>query len=177
MSSRPINVRAFKKEITLVREIYNSAWEKNWGFVPWTKEEMTDLAKNLKPLIVPELVQIGFFKDEPIGFLLALPDYNEIIKKIGRKLFPFGFIKFIMLKKKIKNLRVLALGVKKEYQNKGIGALMYYNSIREAMKKNYKECESSWILEENKETLKIAKMFGGKIYKKYRVYEKNLHKL
>ncbi len=174
LSCRPINKKKFSKEVNLVREIYNMAWEKNWGFVPWTDEELSDLAKNLKPLVVEELVQIGFFKDDPAGFLLALPDYNEVFRKTGRKLFPFGWIKFLVYSKKIKNLRLMAMGVKKNYQNKGVGALMYYNSLLAALEKGYGECEFSWILEDNLDTVKIARMMGGEVYKKYRVYGKNL---
>ncbi len=174
LSCRAINKKDFSREVNLVRDIYNSAWEKNWGFVPWTDEELTDLAKNLKPLVLDELMQIGFFEDDPAGFLLALPDYNEVFSKTGRKLFPLGWLKFLMHRKKIKNLRLMAMGVKRQYQNKGVGALMYYNSLLAAIEKGYRECEFSWILEDNQDTVKIARMMGGKIYKKYRVYGKDL---
>ncbi|MGM0441466.1 MAG: hypothetical protein ACQEQC_03495 [Elusimicrobiota bacterium] len=174
LRSRPINLKDFENEVKRVREIYNAAWEKNWGFVPWTKEEIEDLAQMLKPLVVEELLQIGFWKEQPVGFLLALPDYNEVIKRTGRSLFPFGWLKFLYYRNKINNLRLLAMGVKKEFQNKGVGPLMYYNSLVQAMKLGYEECEFSWILEDNEDTIKIGKMMGAKIYKKYRIYRKNL---
>ncbi|MFW6134014.1 MAG: N-acetyltransferase [Elusimicrobiota bacterium] len=174
MYSRSANLKKFDLEVKNVREVYNQAWEKNWGFVPWTENEIKDLAKQLKPLVIPELLQIGFCGEEPIGFSLALPDYNQAVKKVGRKLLPFGWLKFLYYKNKIKDLRLLAMGVKKQYQNKGIGPIMYYNSLVEAMKKGYRECEYSWILEDNIETIKIGKMMGGEIYKTYRIYEKEL---
>ncbi len=174
LNSRPVNKKDFEREVKRVREVYNSAWEKNWGFVPWTSKEIDDLAQQLKPLVIEELLQIGFWKDTPVGFLLALPDYNEVIKKIGPKLFPFGWLKFLWYKNKIQNLRLMAMGVKKEFQNKGVGPLMYYNSLVQAMKLGYKECEFSWILEDNKDTIKIGEMMGAKIYKKYRIYKRNL---
>jgi len=172
--SRPLNKKDFKGEVEKIRSIYNKAWEKNWGFVPWTEDELNDMAKQLKPLVVPGLAQIGFDGNKPIGFLLALPDYNEVIKKIGRKLFPLGWLKFILLKNKINNLRLMAMGVKHEYQNKGIGAVMYYNSLLEAGRLGFKECEFSWILEDNLDTIKIGQMMGGEVYKKYRIFEKCL---
>ncbi|MEA3507162.1 MAG: GNAT family N-acetyltransferase [Elusimicrobiota bacterium] len=174
LSSRTINTKNFKEEVSIIKDIYNSAWIKNWGFVPWTEAELNDLAKQLKPLVVEELVHIGFWKDEPIGFLFALPDYNEIIRDIGHSLFPFGWVKFLTAAKKIKNLRLLALGVKREYHNKGVGTLMYYHSLENALRMGYRECEFSWILEDNTETLKIGRMMGGKIYKTYRIYGRNL---
>ncbi len=174
LSCRPINMKKFKPEVGLIKEIYNSGWERNWGFVPWTDEEISDLAKNLKSLVIDELVQIAFVNNDPAGFLLALPDYNEVIKKIGRKLLPLGWFKFILNKNKIKNLRLMAMGVKRKYHGSGAAAFMYYNSLLASLKRNYRECEFSWILEDNEETKKIARMMGGKIYKKYRVYKRNL---
>ncbi len=161
LNSRIINTKNFKDEVRIVKDIYNSAWVKNWGFVPWTEAELDDLAKQLKPLVVDKLVHIGFWEDKPVGFILALPDYNEIIKDIGHSLFPFGWAKFLTAKKKIKNLRVLVLGVKREYQNKGIGPLLYYHTLVNVLNIGYKECEFSWILEDNTETLKISRMLGG----------------
>ncbi len=174
MSTRPIKMKEFKTEVEHIKDIYNSAWEKNWGFVPWTDAELNDVAKNLKALVVEDLVQMGCSEDKPIAFLMALPDYNEIIKKIGRSLLPLGWLKFIMLKKNIKNLRLLAMGVSKDYQNKGIGALMYYNALQVARSRGFAECEFSWILEDNIETLRIGQLMGAEVYKKYRIYQKNL---
>ncbi|MGM0567720.1 MAG: hypothetical protein ACQESB_00725 [Elusimicrobiota bacterium] len=174
LNCRPINKKKFKEEVNLIRNIYNSAWEKNWAFVPWTDAEIEYIAKQLKMLVVEDLAQIAFFDDDPAGFLLALPDYNEVIKKTGRKLFPFNWIKFILKKNDIKNLRLMAMGVKKKYQNKGAGAFMYYKSLLAAIEKGYQECEFSWVLEDNYDTIKIGRMMGGSIYKKYRVFGKDL---
>ncbi|MDA3793163.1 MAG: GNAT family N-acetyltransferase [Elusimicrobia bacterium] len=170
LNSRSIDIKNFKEEVNIIKDIYNNAWVKNWGFVPWTDAELNDIAKQLKPLVVKELVHIGCWEDKPIGFLMALPDYNEIIKEIGHSLFPFGWTKFLRAKKKIKNLRLMAMGVKRKYHNKGIGTLMYYNALVNTLKMGYKECEFSWILEDNTETLKIGRMMGAKIYKTYRIY-------
>jgi len=174
MKSRPADMRKFKDEVEIIRKIYNNAWEKNWGFVPWTDNELNDTAKNLKPLMIGEFIQIGCYNDEPIGFLLAFPDYNEVIKEIGRSLLPFGWLKFMLSKTRIKTGRLLAMGVAKEYENKGIGALMYYNALQVGLRRKWKECEFSWILEDNIKTIRIGEMMGGEIYKKYRIFEKKL---
>jgi len=174
LRSRPIDKKRFAEEVKLIRGIYNSAWEKNWGFVPWTDEEIDDLAAQMKGLVIPGLIQIGFEGDTPAGFLLALPDYNEVIKRTGRRMFPLGWAKFLYHRNRIKNLRLMAMGVVREYRNKGIGPIMYYNSLRAALEKGFRECEFSWILEDNRETLKVAAMMGGEVYKRYRVYKKDL---
>jgi GNAT superfamily N-acetyltransferase len=173
-SCRPLDKKNFYSDVENIRSIYNRAWEKNWGFVPWTDAQLNDMAKQLKPLVVPELTPIAFHQNDPIGFLLAIPDYNEIIKKIGRHLFPTGWIKFLRLKGSIQNLRLMAMGVVKEFQNKGAGALLYYNALMAARENGYKECEYSWILEDNYDTLRIARMMGAEVYKTYRIYDKPL---
>ncbi|MFC2062056.1 GNAT family N-acetyltransferase [Elusimicrobiota bacterium] len=174
LSCRYINLKSFNEEVESIRDIYNNAWEKNWGFVPWTDEELDDMAKQLKPLVVDDLVQIGCWEGKPVGFLLTLPDYNEIIKEIGRRLLPLGWLKFLLKKNKIMNLRLLAMGVNKEFQQKGVGALMYYNALMACRRIGYKECEFSWILEDNYDTIRIADLMGGKVYKKYRIYQKDI---
>jgi GNAT superfamily N-acetyltransferase len=174
LSARPINLKDFRGEVENIKEIYNNAWVKNWGFVPWTDAQLEDIAGQLKPLVVPELVWIGCWEDKPIGFLMVLPDYNMAIKEIGRKLLPFGWIKFLQAKKKLRESRLMAMGVMSEYQNKGIGALMYYNALETHRQKGYTSTEFSWILEDNVETLRIGDLMGASVYKKYRVYQKSL---
>lgn len=174
MTCRNIDLGDFKKEVEHVKSIYNDAWFKNWGFVPWTDGQMDDMAKQLRPLAVKELIEIGCVGGKPVGFLLSLPDYNFIIKNIGRKLLPFGWLRFITDKKKIRNIRLMAMGVVKEYQNRGVGALMYYNALIDAKKMGYTGCEFSWILEDNTETLRIGEMMGGRVYRTYRVYSRHI---
>ena len=89
---RPIDLRRFDEELKIVKEIYNRAWSKNWGFVPLTEAEIDDLAKNLKPLVVPNLVLFGYWEDEPVGFSVSLPDYNQVLKRLNGKLGPLGIL-------------------------------------------------------------------------------------
>jgi len=171
---RPINLKDFKNEVKIVLDIYNSAWEKNWGFVPMTREEIEDMGKRLKPLIDPGLLQIAFYDNDPSGFLMALPDYNQVIKMVNGKLTPIGIFKLLYYSPRIRTLRLLTLGIKEKYRKMGIDVLLYWNSLNYALNKGYKWCEFSWILEDNTLTNRAAKMMGGMLYKKYRIFEKEI---
>jgi hypothetical protein len=168
---RPINLKKFAEELGKIKQIYNSAWSKNWGFVPMTDGEIESMAERLKPLVVPEILQIAEFDGKPAGFLMAVPDYNQVMKRINGKLNLSGIVKFLWYKNKIDALRLITLGVCPEYRKKGIDGLLYLESLKGAMKKGYKFCEFSWVLEENILTQRAAEFMGGKLYKKYRIYE------
>ncbi len=168
---RPINLKIFAEELGKIKQIYNSAWSKNWGFVPMTDGEIESMAERLKPLVVPEILQIAEFDGKPAGFIMAIPDYNQVMKRINGKLNLSGIIKFLWYKNKIDAIRLVTLGVCPEYRKKGIDGLLYLEALKGAMKKGYKYCESSWILEENILTQRAAEFMGGKLYKKYRIYD------
>ncbi len=171
---REVDLKRYKSEIKFIYEIYNNAWEKNWGFVPWTEEEFYAQCERLKSLIVPELVLLAFIKDKPVGMLIAVPDYNFVLKELNGKLGPVEIIKFLCLKHKIKMVRVMVMGVVKEYRKHGIEAVMYKKVIENGVKLGYIKAELSWIIEDNIMMCRAAEMLGGRIYKKYRVYEKEL---
>lgn len=171
---RPVNLKNFNKEISYAVEIYNKAWEKNWGFVPWTEKEFVSQALRLKPLLKPEFVLFAFIKNEPVGMIISVPNYNEVLKRLNGRLGPVEILKFLYYKNKIKSLRIMIMGVKKEYRNRGIEVLMYYKTMLEALKQGYEWGELSWILEDNLMMNHAAEALGGVVYKKYRVYEKNL---
>ncbi len=161
----------FKKELEDIIEVYNSAWEKNWGFVPWTREEFENIAKDLVYLADPNIIMLAYDKDKIIGMLVAVPDYNYVFKKMNGKIFPFGIFKFLYYRRKIQDLRLMIMGVKKEYRHKGIEAYMALEALINSVKGGYKNCELSWILDDNIMTQRTAEMMGGTIYKKYAVYE------
>jgi len=168
---RPINLRHFDEELKIVKEIYNHAWSRNWGFVPLTDEEMNDLAKNLKPLVVPDLVLFAYWGDEPIGFSVSLPDYNEVLKHLNGKVGLLGIFKFFYYSKKIKTLRVMLLGIKQAFRKKGVEGLLYLETSKRGFKKGYPQAECSWILENNPLMQHGIEAMGGKRYKTYRIYE------
>lgn len=169
---RSVNLKNFKKEISYAVEIYNAAWEKNWGFVPWTEKEFVSQALRLKPLLKPEFVLFAFINDEPVGMIISVPNYNEVLKKLNGRLGPIEILKFLYYRNKIKSLRTMIMGVKKEYRNRGIEVVMYYKTMLEGLKQGYEWGELSWILEDNTMMTRAAEALGGVVYKKYRVYEK-----
>jgi len=168
---RPINLRHFNEELKIVKEIYNHAWSRNWGFVPLTDEEINDLAKNLKPLVVPDLVLFAYLGKEPVGFSVSIPDYNEVLKHLNGKVGLLGALKFLYYSRKIKTIRVMLLGVNQAFRKKGIEGLLYLETCKRGVKKGYPKAECSWILENNPLMQHGIEAMGGKRYKTYRVYE------
>jgi hypothetical protein len=168
---RPIELRHFDEELKIVKEIYNQAWSKNWGFVPMTDEELNLTAKELKPLVVSELILFAYWGKNPIAFSVSLPDYYEVLKHLNGKIGLLGAIKFLYYSKKINKIRVMLLGVKHDFQKKGVEGLLYIETFKRGNKKGYHRAECSWILEENILMQHGIEAMGGKRYKTYRIYE------
>ena len=168
---RKINLKDFDKEINILHEIYNKAWEKNWGFVPMTKEEFIHVGKMLKAIVDTDLVYIAESEGKPVAFSLTFPDFNEVFIKMNGRLFPFGVIKFLLNKNKIKGIRVFAMGIIKEFQKKGIEAVFIRNTILEAIGKGYQKADISWVLEDNLPMVQTAVNLGADQYKTYRLYD------
>lgn len=172
---RPVNLRKMKDEIQIVRDIYNQAWKKNWGFIPLTEEEFAAAGKDLKMIIDPKYAHVAEIKGKAVAFSIGLPNINEILKDMNGKLFPFGFLKLLFKKNKVRGLRTALMGVKPEYQGKGIDALLHQRSIQNGLEDGIKqESELSWILETNTEMIRVAERIGGTLDKTYRMYSKAL---
>ena len=171
---RPIDLRRLGEELKIVKDIYNQAWSKNWGFVPLTDEEINLLAKELKSLVVSDLVLFAYWGEEPIGFSVSLPDYNVVLKHLNGKLGLLGLLKFFYYSKKINKIRVILLGVRHDFQKRGVEGLLYFETFRNGTKKGYHRAECSWILEENVLMQHGIEAMGGKRYKTYRIYEMGL---
>jgi GNAT superfamily N-acetyltransferase len=174
LTVRPANMRQFQQEVEAVKQIYNSAWGHNWGFVPMTDAETESLAKRLQPLIVPELMIMAEVNGKPAAFFVAVPDYNQVLGKMNGALGPVGIAKFLWYSRKINAIRVMAMGVSEEFRKKGIEGLLYLESFKAAVKKGYERAEFSWILEDNILMQRGCELMGGKLYKKYRIYEKKI---
>ena len=173
-SIRPIRLTEFNKELEKMWDVYNSSWDANWGFVPMSREEFKYSANEMKSFIQPEFCFIAEVNGEPAGFSLTLPNINEVLKKMNGSIFPFGWARFLWGKSNIKLYRVVALGVKKKYRGLGIDAELYYEIYQNFLEKEIKWCDMSWVLEDNKEILKSLKRIGGTIYKRHRIYERNI---
>jgi len=168
---RRLNMKDFGGEIRRVKEIYNSSWSRNWGFVPMTDEEIAHMAQQLKKIVDPDIVLFAEVEGQPIGFFMALPDFNQTLKRINGKLFPFGFFKLLWYSRKIDGVRVLTMGVIPEYQNKGIAAMFAVKAFYTGIDKGYVWGEMSWVLEDNTLMIRALERIGAKVYKKYRIYE------
>jgi len=174
MTARPVNMEFFDDEMRIFKGIYDSAWEKNWGHIPMTDEEIEHLAKKLKPVIVPELALIAEINGEPVGFMMFLPDVNQVLKKLKGHLLPFGIFKALWLSGKIKDARLLLLGIKKGARKRGVDSLLFIEGLKALHKKGYKRMELSWVLEDNYPVQRIIEAINGRLYKKYRIYEANI---
>jgi hypothetical protein len=171
---RNINFKNITSDIKVIKHIYNNAWSKNWGFVPMTDEEFDYMASDMKKVVDPDLALIAEIDGQPAGFSLALPDYNQIIKKCNGRLFPFGFLHFLFGKSAIKTVRLLTIGVVHQYRQKGLDVIFYMESIKRTFNKGYRGGELSWILEDNIMMNRILESIGAKVYKRYRIYERSI---
>ncbi|HQO76147.1 MAG TPA: hypothetical protein PLB50_05650 [Candidatus Saccharicenans sp.] len=171
---RTANLRKVQQETKKIAYIYNQAWAKNWGFVPWTDNEMKFMGKSLKAFADPDLVIFAMHNGQEVGFAFGLPNYNEITKSLNGRLFPFGIFKFMLNRRKITGMRALVFGVLPRYQRTGLSYLLYDELETRAKAKGYKWAETSWQLEDNEAINRFTASIGGRIYKKYRIYEKRI---
>lgn len=168
-------MKNFKHEVDQLLLVYNAAWDKNLGFVPMTEAEFRYLAKDLKMILDKDFCLVAEHEGKMVGFGLAIPDINQLLIKIKKgRLLPTGIFKLLFGKKKIDYVRVLALGVIEPYRKLGIEACFYARIIEKAKEKNIRGGEASWILEDNEMMNKGLEHLNAKVYKRYRVLEKNL---
>jgi len=168
-------VKNIDKAIDEVKDVYNAAWEKNWGFVPMTAEEMDDLAKALKPMLKPDYLYFAHYEGKPAGFVLLLPDFNIALKKVNGKLGPLNIIPFLYnFTFKLNRGRLLTLGVKKEFRGKGIELILIKQAFAAARKMGWEYGEMSWTLEDNALINSPIEALGLELYRKYRVFEKKI---
>lgn len=171
---RPLDTKQFEKELEWIKTIYNSAWSDNWGFVPMTDEEFDYIVKLLRPIVKTKMVFIGEVDGEPAAFSLTIPDINPILKNVNGRLFPFGYLRFLWERRRINGARIVTLGVIKQYQRRGIDAVLYLDTYRQCIAHGIGWGEFSWISEDNVMMNRSAKMLGARIYKVYRLYEKDI---
>jgi GNAT superfamily N-acetyltransferase len=172
--ARSIDMKRFEEEVALVRDLYNAAWERNWGFVPMTDAEVEHMAKQLKSVIDPDLTLIGTVDGEPAGFALALPDVNQALRHANGRLFPFGIFKLLWHLRRVDRLRVVTLGLLPRHRRSGLDALFYWEIFGRGTDKGYHRAESSWVLEDNHPMLRALDKMGFRHYKTYRLYERAL---
>ena len=174
---RRLDKRRWKEEVAGMRDVYNESWEENWGNVPMSEEEFEHMANDMKPIVDERLVIILESKGRMIGFMLVLPNFNQVFKKIpSGHLFPFGFVHLLRAKKYLNQVRVVAMGVRAEYRKMGLDAMLYLKALAGGNEiGGLKEAEVGWVLEDNFKMNAIIGKTSAKRQKTYRIYEKALN--
>jgi hypothetical protein len=177
---RPMSRRHFCRDLGIIKDIFEDAWAQNWGFIPFTDEEFTALGKSLKLLVPEDFVRIAEVDGVPAGMMVVFPNINEAIRDLGGRLLPLGWLK-VLWRLKVRGLRsgrVPLMGVRRRFHKSRLGAvmaLMMITSLRSVVRqRGIQEVEMSWILENNKGMRSIIESIGGRAYKRYRLYQKNL---
>ena len=174
ISVRKINLKKIREEVSIIKEIFNSAWKNNWGFIPLSTEEFDSLAADLKTIVDADFAHIAEIDGQPVGFSVALPDYNQIFRKMNGRLLPFGIFKILWNKRKMNKIRTALMGVLPKYQGKGIDVLLHREAIENGVIRDYYSSEVGWILENNVHMIRVAEKIGGTLDKRYRMYSKKL---
>jgi ribosomal protein S18 acetylase RimI-like enzyme len=174
---RSIRRKTLELDLGKIKEVYNGAWEDNWGFVPMTDGEIDFMARRLKPLLAEELALIAETPTESAAFLLALPDYNQAFKMLRGRLFTPALLRalpYFLGWKRPTTVRMRALGIKPKFRKRGLEAAMIAEGLKFTAEAGFAGCEASWVLEDNVLVQRLIGLFGGKVYKTYRLYERNL---
>jgi len=179
MTVRQLDAKRYREEFDTVTAIFNDAWSKNWGFLPFTEAEIAHMAKSLKPLIRADCVALVEVDGKAVGFGIALPNLNELVADFNGRLLPFNWIKLLWrMKRGAKTARVPLMGIRRSFSGGLVGGLapfLIIDSLRKALQKQgVRQVELSWILEDNRPMRHMIESLGARAYKTYRVYEKRL---
>lgn len=175
---RPARLADYAAEVRRLRTIYNDAWEGTWGFVPMSEAEFDHLARDLRRLLVPELLLVAEVRGEPAGFALTLPDVNEALRPLDGRLttfgLPVGLARLAWRVRRVRTLRLLTLGVRPRWRRRGVAELLVVRSYRAALALGYREAELGWTAEDNALIERPIRRLGAEPYKTYRVYARDL---
>jgi hypothetical protein len=173
LTFRDMDPRRFDEEVAGLWTVYNDAWEKNWGFVPMTRPEFLHMAKDMKNLLDPRFAFVAELGGEPVGFMLALPDYNEVlVRNRSGRLLPLGVPLMLWGKRRIRDMRVMALGVRRSARSRSILALFTHEIMRRGQRYGKNGAEASWLLEDNQLIVKPMRAMGARERMRWRVYER-----
>ncbi len=174
---RPFDMKYFSRDVELLRQLNNQSWLEagHWGFVPITPDEMTAVAEHFRKLGDPDIIYFVEVSGKPAGYVLNLPNFYPSLKYLNGGLNPIGIIKFLYHIRHVKNVRAVSVGVLKEFCGMDLATALFVKAILEMQKKGYHSMEYVWVLEDNKGSKRIVSKFGGKLYKKYKMYEYSLN--
>ena len=174
VGTRTLEMRRFGAEVELIQRLFNEGWRHNWGAVPLDHAEIAHLARQLKPIVVPELVVFAEHRGQPIGFAAAIPDLNAALRtNPSGRLFP-GVLKVLWASRRITRMRVLLLGVLPEWRGRAVDALLYRRLWENGRARGYDWAEAGWVLEDNHAMRNGLERMGFRVYKTYRIYERAL---
>jgi GNAT superfamily N-acetyltransferase len=167
--------RNLRAEVRAFMEVYNLAWSSNWGFVPLTDPELDHMAKELAPVLDEDFACVAETEDgEVAGVSLSLPDWNKVLARLNGRLFPLGWLKALLMRRRLDEVRVFALGVKPSYQHTGVAAALYRDVWDACEKRDIVRVETGWILDVNEPMNRAMEALTGRIVKRYRIYERLL---
>lgn len=169
---RNLDMSRFEEEASLLRTLYNGSWSSNWGFIPMDDEDFAYSAKDMKSMVDPAYIKIAELDGKPVGFSVTFPDFNIATQPMKGRMYPFGWLKFLMAKRTINYARMPLMGVLPEYRKMGVDMALVYRTLQAVFEKGITSGECSWILEDNKAMNRILEGYGAQMYKTYRIYEK-----
>jgi GNAT superfamily N-acetyltransferase len=173
---RPVNLKEIGDESRRLRELYNEAWQNNWGYVPFTREEFDYMTKELKPLVIPDLTLIAEVEGQPAGFILCVPDLNDALRHVNGRLtrfgLPIGLAKLLYHKSRLRRMRLVALGVAPKFRRSGVAEMLVLRVIENGMLKRGYFGECSLTLEDNHMINRFMEAIGADPYKTYRIYRR-----
>ena len=178
--TRPLELSRLHEDVALIGDIFNDAWENNWSYVPWTREELADLASSLKLFVPPELIQIADVDGEPAAMIVVVPNLNEAIRDLDGRLFPLGWWKLLRRVRwgSPSTARVPLMGIRQRHQRSSLGMALVFRLLDSVhaplLARGVNRIELSWTLEDNRPMRHIKERIGAEVYKTYRVYEKPL---
>ena len=168
---RFLDRKRFQEEVQMFLHIYNASLDGTWGFTPLSAGEIEHMSASMRHLVVPELTTVAEVDGRPVAAAFGLLDYNPRIKLIDGRLFPFGFIRLLTRRRKIKRIRLISTNVMPEYQRWGLGVVVLARLVPDALRWGIEEAEFSWVLESNHLSYKSLKRGGAKLDKTYRIYD------
>jgi len=175
LTVRPIDMAHYETALLALGKLADTALEENTDHVPFTEEEMRSMAREVQGIIDPDLVLLAELDGAPVGCVFGLPDINPLLRKINGRLFPFGWLKFLLGKRSIRSARIIGWAALAEYRHMGVMPLLMYNLIRNAQRRGYRDAELSWIAEENIKAFRtLERAIAPRLSKRYRIYARDL---
>ncbi len=180
ITTRFADPKRLEDELRIIMDIFNDAWSDNWGYVPITEKELVKMGKDMSLILMPELTRITFINGEAAAVAVGIPNINEAIRDLDGQLFPLGFVKMLWRLKVqgAKSGRLLILGIRKKWRHvrryAGLSAYLYVQMNQSAHLLGMTSSELGWTLEDNAAINAGIRLMGGRIEKRYRLYEKQL---